>query len=181
MAKSVLKKCRVCRTPFSPMSSTAKVCSWPCALDLSRQEAAKKVLARDKLARKTLKDGRDRLKSRSDWIKCAQVAFNRFIRARDAGKPCISCGSLDRASWDAGHYRSTAAAPELRFDEFNVHRQCVQCNQHQHGNIVEFRIGLVKRIGTARLEWLEGKHPPAKLTIDDIKAIIRLYRDRLKA
>lgn len=111
-------------------------------------------------------------------MKEAQAAFNAWVRARDeaVGLPCISCGSLARKSWDAGHYRARSVAPSLRFHPDNVHRQCVQCNQHQHGNLIDFRIGLVKRIGLERVEWLEGQHPPAKYTIPELQEIKAKYR-----
>ena len=90
--------------------------------------------------------------------------------------PCISCGSLARTSWDAGHYRARSVAPALRFHPDNVHRQCVQCNQHQHGNLIDFRIGLVKRIGIERVEWLEGQHEPVKYIIPELEEIKAKYR-----
>lgn len=33
------------------------------------------------------------LLTRGDYIKKAQTAFNAFIRERDEGKPCPSCGT----------------------------------------------------------------------------------------
>ena len=42
----------------------------------------------------------------SYWIKQAQQAVNAFIRETpDRDLPCISCGTLTSAQWDAGHYR----------------------------------------------------------------------------
>lgn len=70
--------------------------------------------------------------------------------------------------------------PALRFEELNVHKQCVPCNQHKAGNIVEYRIRLVERIGLALVEWLEQDHPPAKFTIEDAQRIKAHYKQKLK-
>jgi hypothetical protein len=122
------------------------------------------------------REGLARLMTRSDHLKLAQIAFNAFIRARDAGKVCISCARDHKGQWHAGHYRTVKAAPELRFDEDNCHRQCAPCNDHLSGNIVEYRIGLLSRIGPERLARLEGPHPPTKLSVDEIKALAEKYR-----
>jgi hypothetical protein len=81
---------------------------------------------------------------------------------------------------NAGHYLSTAARPELRFHEHNVWRQCEQCNTYLSGNLIPYRANLIQRIGLPAVEALEGPHPAAKWTIDDLKAIKADYRDRLK-
>jgi len=145
---------------------------------INSEKVVQKAQKRELMAEK------ERIKSRGDWMKEAQAAFNKWIRARDIDQPCISCGSHNRSAWDAGHYRTTAAAPELRFNEFNNNKQCVQCNQHQHGNLIEYRIGLIKKIGIDRVEWLEGPHEPAKYTIEQLKEIkakySRLARELLK-
>lgn len=120
-------------------------------------------------------------KTRSDYLKDAQIAFNAFIRARDAGRPCISCGCRNAMGFDAGHYRSVGAQPALRFHEDNVHRQCIDCNQTLAGNAAAYRVGLIERIGLVRVESLEREHPPAKFTVEDARRIKTEYTARLKA
>jgi hypothetical protein len=110
----------------------------------------------------------------------AQASFNAWIRARDADKPCISCGRMHDGQWHAGHYLSTGARPELRFEPYNCHKQCAPCNTHLHGNLVLYRTALIERIGLIRVKRLEGPHPPAKLTIEDLRAIRDEYRRKLK-
>jgi hypothetical protein len=70
--------------------------------------------------------------------------------------------------------------PALRFHPDNCHKQCVHCNQHKSGDIVNYRINLVHRIGQAQVDWLEGPHDPQRYTIDDLKAIKSAYRAKLK-
>ena len=173
------RKCAICRSPFPPRSMTHKVCSGECGASL----AAKERLMRERKADKVRKNA---LKTRSDWIKEAQTEFNAFIRARDSNQPCICCdrtkvdNHLTGSSWDAGHYRSTGSAPHMRFVENNVHRQLVYCNQYKAGNAVDYRIGLIKRIGIEAVEALESDNTVRKYTTDDLKAIKATYKAKLK-
>jgi hypothetical protein len=88
-------------------------------------------------------------KKKGDYEKEAQEIFNKYIRKRDVLKGCVSCGAdLSKNKFDAGHYISVKQSNNLRYNEFNVNGQCVHCNQHNHGAIVNYRIGLICRIGT---------------------------------
>ena len=167
------KLCACCRVSFVPMTPMGRACSISCAISIAEQ--VRKVAERkDDKARKLA------LKTRQDWLREAQAAFNAFIRARDAALPCISCGRFHDGSHDAGHYRSVGAQPALRFDENNCHRQCVPCNQHKGGNIVEYRIRLIQKIGREAVELLEIEHAPAKFDIADAQRIKATYRAKLK-
>lgn len=167
------RACKVCKEQFDKQRMGQVVCGPKCAAVLAAE-------AREKQARADYKVRKEAIKTRSDWLKEAQTAFNAFIRARDAHLPCVSCGRFHQGSWDAGHYRSVGSMPALRFHEDNCHRQCVPCNQHKAGNVVEYRIGLVARIGAERVAFLEGPHEPAKLSIEEIKAIKATYKQKLK-
>jgi len=108
-----------------------------------------------------------------------QFYFNRYIRLRDFGKPCISCGcpNFDHAS----HFFPVRGNPKLRFDEDNVHGQCVYCNQHKHGSIAEYSEGLEARIGVDRLKALRGRRGQnLKLSIPEIKEEIERYKQKTK-
>ncbi len=176
--KEKFKPCAICGASFRVARFAQKVCSYICATEYTRQQ---KIQAEKKEQRKIDKQRKEALKSRSDWMKEAQAEFNRFIRLRDAHLPCISCGTHTAPQWAAGHYRTVGANPELRFNELNVHKQCNKnCNESLSGNIIEYRKGLLKKIGAEALEWLEGPHDPAKLSIDDIKAIKATYRAKCR-
>ncbi|MCK3657243.1 NinG recombination protein [Pasteurellaceae bacterium Pebbles2] len=174
MAKVRLKKCKICRAEFSPRNSLQKCCSPACALELVKEQKAK-------AERKELKARKAKLKSRRDWVKDAQDVFNKFIRLRDKDLPCISCGRYHQGQWHAGHYRSVGAAPELRFCELNVHKQCQPCNNHKSGNVIEYRINLIKKIGADKVEWLERQdHEAKKYSVEDCKEIIQFYKAKCK-
>ena len=130
----------------------------------------------EKKRQRDLRAAKLKLKSRGQWAKEAQAAFNAFIRARDKHLPCITCGRFHSGQWDAGHYRGTGAAPELRFDELNVHKQCSPCNRHKSGDAVSYRLNLIEKIGVEAVESLEGPHEPKHYTIDDLQRIKREYR-----
>ena len=110
----------------------------------------------------------------------AQIAFNKFIRLRDAGQPCISCGRYHQGQWHAGHYRTVGANPELRFEELNCHAQCAPCNNHLSGNLINYRKGLLNKIGIEKLEWLEGNHPAKHYSISEIIELKKHYRARCR-
>ncbi|KTC11327.1 ninG protein [Pseudomonas marginalis ICMP 9505] len=181
------KKCRVatCRASFVPSRMGQAVCSPACAMvDAPRHEPkARKALAQ--IERKEIKVRKERLKSRGDHIREAQQAFNAYIRARDqaAGHLCISSGKpLDWSgnAVDAGHYRSVGSAPHLRFDERNCHAQSKQDNRFLSGNAVDYRIGLIARIGQEAVDALEADQSVRKYTVDEIKAIKAKYRAKTR-
>lgn len=181
------KKCRVatCGSMFVPARLGQSVCSPACAIiDAPRhQEKARKSLAQ--VGRNEIKVRKEKLKSRGEHMREAQQAFNEFIRARDqaAGHLCISSGKpLDWSgnAVDAGHYRSVGSAPHLRFDERNCHAQSKQDNRFLSGNAVDYRIGLIARIGQDAVDALEADKSVRKYTIEEIKAIKAEYRAKTR-
>lgn len=171
-----MKKCRICKAKFEPYNSLQQVCSPACALQKAQKDLQKDAERKAKEQRKWIREQKAKIKSRGDHLKEAQQAFNAYIRERDRHRPCISCGTYTAGQFHAGHYRTTKAAPELRFEELNCHKQCAQCNNFDSGNIVEYRINLVQRLGQEAVEWLEGPHEAKHYTTDDLKEIKRKYR-----
>lgn len=184
------KRCPECRVMYSPARESQAVCGEiACAIAHAQsekgQETARKSLAQ--VERREIKVRKEKLKSRADHLREAQTAVNEYVRLRDAHLPCISCDSqpndndlMTGSRWDAGHYRSVGACPELRFEPLNIHRQCVKCNRNLSGNSVEYRIRLVLRIGADKVVWLEGAHPARKYTVEEIKAIKAEYRAKTR-
>jgi endogenous inhibitor of DNA gyrase (YacG/DUF329 family) len=168
-----IAKCSECGREFVRRNTMHRVCSPRCA--------AKTVKAQRRKEKAALKARKEAAKPRSQWLREAQTAFNAYIRARDSDLPCISCGRHHDGQWHAGHYLSTGARPELRFDEANVWRQCQPCNTHLHGNLVLYRTELIRRIGLAEVERLEGPHQPKKYTVAELREIKDTYRAKLGA
>lgn len=166
-----------CATLFTPVQLGQKVCGWACGLAIApaNQERARKAIAqRD---RQEIKIRKEKLKSRADHLKDTQTAFNAWIRARDVGQPCISCGTTASVQFCAGHYRTVGSCPELRYEPLNVHLQCNRnCNMGKSGNLLGYRPRLLQKIGAENLAWVEGPHEPKKYTIDELKALTAHYR-----
>jgi hypothetical protein len=174
------KRCKHCRDRFTPARPLQQACSGLCAAALARKVREKAEAKKAAEERKDLRERRERLKTRSDWTKEAQRSFNAWIRARDAGRPCICCGQpfeSDRlgGAVDAGHYLSVGSAPNLRFVEDNVHAQRKNCNRPGGTTRASFRAGMIERIGLARVEALEADQLPRHYSVDDLKEIKRIY------
>jgi hypothetical protein len=170
------KKCKSCGVPFTPVRPMQKVCSPACAMKVARQVV-------DKAEKKETKLKLDAMQTKPQLVKKAQTAFNAYIRARDVGKPCISCDKpLDGGAntFDAGHYRSVGSAPHMRYVEDQVHGQCKKCNRHLSGNAVEYRKRLLERIGLERLEQIESDNVLRKYTKEALIEIARHYNEQAR-
>ena len=169
------RKCKNCKKSFEPKRANQIVCCYECAIGFQKKQKAN----RWKKEKRQLKES---LKTHKDWLKDLQIIFNTFIRLRDKDRPCISCYSPLVGKYDAGHFFSVGAYPNLRFNEDNVHGQCVHCNQHKHGNINEYRINLPTRIGQEAFDKLEAnRNEPLKLSIPEIKELIAEYKEKIKS
>ena len=124
------KKCKICKGEFNPYRPLQMVCSPSCGYEYAKRQKTKEWKERKKKMKQDLL-------TVQDLMKIAQVHFNRYIRERDKGKPCISCGQELKGKFDAGHFWSSGGHKSVTFDENNVHGQCVACNQHKHGNLIK--------------------------------------------
>jgi len=166
-------KCKNCKAEFTPVRFNQKFCFdsfcvkvW---IELEKQKQWK-------TKKKILKD---ELQTLPELLKLAQITFNKYIRKRDKGKPCISCEKPLGAKFDAGHYFSMGGHKAVTFDEENVHGQCVTCNQHKHGNLIEYQLGIQKRIGADRLIELHARaYEVKKWTREELNEIIRTYKKK---
>jgi hypothetical protein len=174
------RKCKHCRESFSPERFGQIVhltCAEPFAVAVREKEERKKA----KIEKANDRAKREAFKRIPELLELTQRDFNAWIRARDKaiGAFCISCSR--RLDWsgnavDAGHYRSVGSASHLRFDERNCHAQCKHCNQWKSGNVVDYRIGLIRRIGLEAVEALEASNEVHKWTKDELRAIRDKYR-----
>ncbi len=200
MRKPARRKCKVCSEWFIPQYDNVR---WCCpahgaiyALELRAKEKVKAEAKRIKAQKEAEKEGRTRrqkmresFKTKSQWDKEAQSAFNRYIRIRDEGKECVSCGSplmgksnyLTGSAIDASHFRSRGAASHLKFNVFNVHSACTRCNRQLSGNAVEYRIRLIARIGLERVERLESDNEPRRFDIPYLQRIKSIFTRKARA
>ncbi len=118
--------------------------------------------------------------------------FNKFIRLRDSedgyGR-CISSGQtliVPSENAQAGHFYSSGAYPQLKFNEDNVHLQGKSDNYFKSGNLLEYRKNLIKKIGIERVEELdriaeESKRQKFKWNRFYLIEIIETYKAKLKS
>lgn len=171
------KACSVCMKPFTPARPLQQVCSPRCAGKLG-----KLTRARDRAETRARKEA---IQTIPELIKVAQREFNAYIRERDKDQPCICCGAPLSGgevggAFDCGHYRSTGSAPHLRYDERNAHGQRKQCNRYGAGRAVDYRVGLIARIGREAVEALESDNRIHKWTREELRDIAAKYRAKRK-
>lgn len=172
--------CRVCGADFQPHRCLQQCCSFDCEVQLGLLAAAKSKAKREKEERRMIKESLEKLKPLSYWADKTQKQVNAYIRARDEGQPCISCGRHHQGKVNAGHYRSRGAMPALRYHHDNIHLQCEPCNTSKSGNQLEYRIRLIQKIGIERVEWLEGPHSAPHWKKEDYLRIEAEHKQLLK-
>lgn len=180
-----MKKCKVCKSSFLPSRPLQSCCGFECAIQHGKKTTEKNAAKKALVERKTRLESLAKLKTRRDYQREAQTAFNGWIRCRDAHKPCVSCGGHLNSGgvgggFDCGHYRTVGSAPHLRYDERNGNGQCKRCNLWRGGNYADYRIGLIDRIGLAEVEALEADQTAKNYTIDDLKNICAKYKKMKK-
>jgi hypothetical protein len=169
-----MKTCKICLNQFEPSKPLQVTCSYSCALDYARGKMAKKVKAENKVKK-------ERMKTKSQHLKELQTIFNKFIRTRDAGLPCVSCGCRVNGNGHASHFMSVGSHPALRFNEFNCSLSCTQCNLHLHGNLVEYSLRLPDRIGQDNYDKLiASRGDRLQLSIPEIEELKLNYRNKIK-
>lgn len=152
----------------------------------AKRTEAKKMKNERARERAEIRERKAALKRIPDLINDAKKICHEYIRERDKGLPCISCGKPppDASDYhggrDAGHYRSVGSASHLRFHEDNIHGQCVHCNQWKAGNAVDYRIRLLERIGSERVIALEENNAIHKWQKSELIEIAATYRMKLK-
>lgn len=80
----------------------------------------------------------------------------------------------------AGHfYARTFTA--VRWDERNVNGQCAGCNTFKHGNLLEYRKGMIAKYGQEVVDELERLHnQPFKLDRQWLEEKIKHYQNLIK-
>lgn len=179
-----LKTCKVCREKFEPRTPLQVACGWECA-----QAHGKKVTAQQKAKQARHERAQDKaklekFKTLAAYKKEAQAAWNSYVRARDLGLSCASCGSMPGevygGSMDCSHYRSRGSAPHLSFHLHNAASACVKCNRFLGGNVVALRAGLVGRIGEDKVLAVEADQMPRHFTKEYLIRIKKIFTKKAK-
>ena len=166
-----------CGERFTPMRAMQAACSLRCAqafVDTAKARAAATARAQD--ARQT-RAKLEALQPKQYWLKRAEKAVNRYVRARDFKRGCISCHlpASWPGQWHASHYRSVGAASAMRFNLWNIHKACSVCNNHKSGNIAEYRPRIVALLGADRVEWIASQNSRAEYSVEYLKRMAAVF------
>ena len=176
-------RCKNCRERFIPRynNSLQKYC-------MEKDECIKAFTDNHKVTKEKIdakgwakekKERKEAIMSHSEWLKILQAVFNSYIRERDKDLGCISCQTFN-GQMHCGHYRAVSVAPQLRFNEDNCSKQCSRCNNFLSANLINYRIALVKKIGLERVENLENDNSVLKISVEEIKEKIKIYKEKTK-
>lgn len=185
------RKCKECRKPYTPHGMVL-VCSFDCAVAYGKKAAAKSAAKKNKEQAKRDKEQKAKeRKQKADfrltdtkWLKAkAEYYCNKYIRLRDAGKGCKSCGTKKPdIQYCAGHFIPVGRCIPLRYDERNIHLQCNSyCNRHLSGNLTAYEAALRRDLGDEVVEWLKGPHEPVRYRAEDYLLIIAEYKQKIKS
>ena len=171
------RKCVSCKEVFTKRHFNQKYCFNPsCVAEWTAKEKSKQW-TKEKSKKK------EELLTVQDHLKLTQAIFNKYIRERDKklGNPCMSCRKPLVGKFDAGHFWNANNHWNLRFDERNVHSQCVHCNRDKHGNLLEYRKQLEIYFGERWLGELEqDAQKTRKFTREELIEIRELYKQKTK-
>lgn len=111
----------------------------------------------------------------------AQKVFNKYVRERDSENGyfiCISCGrTLPVEQMNAGHYIPQKNSSFLRFNEYNVHGECISDNGFNEFHLINYRKNLINKIGQEMVDWLEdNQRTIKKWTRSELNEIIEKYK-----
>ena len=179
-----MRKCKLTKQPIPTFSKSEtlwhkKGFSSIDAMVEYGKSAAK--TARERQHKQETKTRKNKIKTKTEWLTEAQAAVNAYVRIRDRGKPCVSCGKPDNGTHQrhASHYRSVGACSSLRFNLKNVYASCQQCNTSKSGNLLEYRIRLKARYGESLVEWLESQNEPKRYETDYLIRLRDVFRKRV--
>jgi hypothetical protein len=168
------RKCKYCKSVFSPITTLQKNCFEPNCVSEWINEVKEKNWKSKKAKLKM------DLMTIQDYVKLAQQVFNKFIRLRDSGNVCISCQKKPLKT-NAGHFYNANNHWSVRFDERNVHLQCEHCNTYLSGNLIYYRENLLRKIGIEEFENLSVEATKTrKFTVQELKEIITTYKKKTK-
>ena len=197
-------KCKGCNKYFSRDSiikiNAGRFCGIECALKYGQEKAVQAKQRQFKKAQQVKalnqRKAKERLKTNSQLVKEAQAAINKYVRERDFFDGCISCDKTKQevesnqswkvgGAWDAGHYKTRGARPQLRFNLWNIHKQCKSCNAGSHKNSAKsetvgqtYTQKLTKKIGSDKVDFLETYQGGARYSDDYLRRIKKIFNKK---
>ena len=172
------RKCKVCKDLFEPQRGLQQTCNFHCALKLAKEIERKADKKKWQGEKKVMKE---KLKTLSDWKKDLEVLVNGIVRLIDNEQSCISCPPTTPIQKGfAGHFHSVGSNDSLRFNLFNIFRQCYSCNGNKGGAPIQYLAGLVRLYGEEYANYVHYDivrlYPSIHLSVPEIKGAITVCR-----
>ena len=179
------KRCKSkgCGVVFTPSRAMQAVCSPACAAELAREKREQAEAKKAREARLQHRRAVEKAKPIWWWHERAQKAVNRYVRARDHDQGCISCDKGPEWSggvWHASHWRSVGASSATRYNLWNIHKACSQCNLFQSGNIGNYTTRIVQKIGAEKADWLKAQNGTRKWTREYLERLVRVFNKKAR-
>ena len=185
MTEARRKRCKNCKELFRPTYSTLQIaCSPKCAYAYSKLKDQETKDKNDNDLKVLAKERKERI-GLTTLLESVKTMCHTYIKLRDKNKPCISCGTQWHKDFHAGHFYKAELFSSLKFNEDNVHGQCVQCNLKKEGNLNDYQLNLPARIGKYAFQVLQdkaaaSKHESFKWDREALKSIRTYYREKTK-
>lgn len=155
-----MPKCKHCKKDFERKRINQIVCSYECSISYSKELAIRRKIKEEQKKEKINKEfkaveikDKEEKKLKASKIN-TKTQVHSYIRERDKGKPCISCGTSWNSDFQAGHHYKSETFITLRYNLDNIHGQCKRCNLHLEGAFDNYALNLPNRIGIERYNKL---------------------------
>lgn len=114
----------------------------------------------------------------------ADLIFGEYIRLRDNGLPCISCGE-PKEYLQCGHFYAKQGYDGLRYDVFNSNGECAGCNCFDESHLIGYADNLLIKIGKVEYELLkmragDYKQHGHKWTRSEMEDVISTFKGKIK-
>jgi len=111
-----------------------------------------------------------------------RMQVHAYVRERDKGKPCVSCGCDWNNNFQAGHYYKAETFETLKFNLENINGQCQKCNLFLDGNFDNYGLNLPSRIGIDKFNELTklaevDKHFSKVWNVENLKEVRKLLKE----
>jgi len=183
---NILPKCKYHKEKFIPKYPFQKFClsDDECIKAFNEFVKAEKEKQRVKQSEafEKAKQEDDYEKKRTASLKNTKTQVHTYIRNRDKGKPCISCGTQWNDTFQCGHHYKSETFETLRFNLDNLHGQCRRCNLHLDGAFDNYALNLPKRIGKERYDNLVSlaevdKQFEKVWNVDNLREVRKLLKE----
>lgn len=177
MSFGTQKKCKHCKTKFTPFNSFQKYClgNDECIDESNKQFKAKK----SKELKKEFKENDKTLLRRK-----IQSLANKYGRLMDYQRwlreGCITC-SAKTGKVDGGHFLPTSTYPSIRYYAKQIKCQCINCNQYNGGKPIEYEAKMRDLYGDDFVDKLKAEHrKSSNYSIEYMKKYILVIGKRVK-